>query len=47
MKQENLMKLYDGLKYEISRCPKEFGASVADLPVNANMGEYLRKNGMI
>ena len=47
MKQENLMKLYDGLKYEISLCPKEFGASVADLPVNANMDEYLRKNGMI
>lgn len=24
LKQENFMKLYDGLKYEISRCPKDY-----------------------
>ena len=46
MKQENLMKLYDGLKYEISRCPENFGASVADDPLNCRMDDYLRARGI-
>ena len=36
MKQESLKKLYDGLKYEISRCPKDFSWKV-----NTAMDEYL------
>ena len=36
MKQESLKKLYDGLKYEISRCPKD-----CTWRVNTAMDEYL------
>ena len=36
MKQEELMPLYDGLKLEISRCPKDYV-----WPVNQAMDEYL------
>lgn len=36
MKQEKLMPLYDGLKYEISRCPKDYV-----WPVNEAMDAYL------
>ena len=36
MKQESLKKLYDGLKYEISRCPKD-----CTWQVNTAMDEYL------
>ncbi len=42
MKQENLMKLYDGLKYEISRCPADFGRTVADYPINVKMDKFLK-----
>ena len=46
MKQENLMPLYDGLKKEIARCPKDYQWS--EIPafaraVNAAMDEYLAK----
>ena len=47
MKQENLMKLYDGLKYEISRCPKDYGESVAGNPANIRMDEYLKEKGLV
>ena len=47
MKQENLMKLYDGLKYEISRCPEDFVQSVKDHPVNFRMDQYLQKRGLV
>jgi nucleoside-diphosphate-sugar epimerase len=40
MKQENLMKLYDGLKYEIGRCPRDF-----QYPVNTAMDAYLESRG--
>lgn len=46
MKQENLMKLYDGLKYEISRCPKDYGTLVADFPANIAMDNYLKERGL-
>ena len=36
MKQESLTKLYDGLKCEIARCPRDVA-----WPVNAAMDEYL------
>ena len=36
MVQEKLMKLYDGLKYEISRCPKDH-----PWPVNKRIDDYL------
>ena len=36
MKQSELMPLYDGLKMEIGRCPKE-----TVWPVNAAMDDYL------
>ena len=36
MKQEKLMKLYDGLKYEISRCPKDH-----PWPVNKRIDDFL------
>ena len=39
MKQESLKKLYDGLKYEISRCPKNF-----NWKANTAMDEYLASN---
>ena len=46
MKQENLMKLYDGLKYEISRCPENYGETVANLSSNIRMDEYLKNRGL-
>lgn len=48
MKQEELMKLYDGLKYEIGRCPRDFGESVmkAADPVNVRMDAYLKERGI-
>lgn len=36
MKQENLMKLYDGLKFEINRCPADH-----QFPVNTKMDQYI------
>ena len=47
MKQENMMKLYDGLKYEISRCPEDFPASVMDQYQNIQMDKYLKERGMV
>lgn len=43
MKQENMMKLYDGLKYEIGRCPADFFDNVMQNSVNVRMDEYLKK----
>lgn len=40
-KQENLMKLYDGLKYEINRCPADH-----QFPVNTLMDEYIAKHNL-
>ena len=47
MKQENMMKLYDGLKYEISRCPEDFPASVMDHYQNIQMDKYLKERGLV
>ena len=41
MKQSELMPLYDGLKLEISRCPKD-----TVWPVNTAMDEYLAAHGL-
>ena len=41
MKQSELMSLYDGLKLEISRCPKE-----TVWPVNTAMDEYLAAHNL-
>lgn len=41
MKQEDLMPLYDGLKKEIARCPKDY-----PWQVNTAMDEYLAKRGV-
>ena len=38
MKQEELMPLYDGLKHEIARCPRDF-----QWPENKLMDDYLNK----
>lgn len=38
LEQESLMKLYDGLKREIGRCPRDF-----QWPVNQAMDEYLKR----
>jgi len=46
LKQENMMKLYDGLKYEISRTPKDFGQSVAGNPTNRSIDKYLADKGI-
>lgn len=40
-KQENFMKLYDGLKYEIGRCPADH-----QWPVNTRMDEYIVKHNL-
>lgn len=47
MKQEELMKLYDGLKYEIGRCPADFGENVmkSNNFVNVSMDAYLAARG--
>lgn len=42
MKQENMMKLYDGLKYEISRCPYDFVDEAMKNNINIRMDEYLK-----
>lgn len=47
MKQKNMRKLYDGLKYEISRCPSDFAEKSMSSSVNIRMDEYLQKKGMI
>ena len=41
MKQENLRPLYDGLKYEISRCPASFAEISAEDNWNKSMDRYL------
>ncbi len=40
LEQSGLMKLYDGLKYEISRCPSDF-----DWPVSKAMDAYVKEKG--
>lgn len=47
MKQEDLKPLYDGLKYEISRCTQEFIEQSAEITVNASMDEYLKTRGLV
>ena len=47
MRQENLMKLYDGLKYEVARCPDDFVQTVKDYPMNLRMDQYLKEMGMV
>lgn len=46
MKQCELMKLADGLKYEISRCPEYFIRDLADHPVNQNIDAFLQSRGL-
>ena len=48
MKQEELMKLYDGLRYEIGRCPADFGENImkSNYPVNVRMDAYLEARGL-
>ena len=43
MQQENMMKLYDGLKYEVSRCPDDFAEKSMSVSINIRMDEYLKK----
>lgn len=45
MKQENMMKLYDGLKYEISRLPEDYGRGAADNWINQRMDDLLKQRG--
>ena len=40
-KQSDLRPLYDGLKYEVSRCPKDFQWNT-----HVRMDEYLAERGM-
>ena len=47
LKQENMMKLYDGLKYEIARCPEDYPASVMGHYQNIQMDNYLKARGMV
>lgn len=48
MKQEELMKLYDGLRYEIGRCPADFGENImkSNYPVNVRMDAFLEARGL-
>jgi len=41
MKQENLRKLYDGLAYEVGRCPRDF-----PFKNNQFMDDYLKEKGI-
>lgn len=43
MKQADLMPVYEGLKYEIGRCPKDFYQKTLDDSTNLRMDEYLAK----
>ncbi len=47
MKQEDLMKLYDGLSYEIGRCPEDFIFVNKDHSINMRMDKYLKERGMV
>lgn len=47
MKQGNMMKLYDGLKYEIGRCPADFTDNMMQISANVRMDEYLMNHGKI
>ncbi|MBO4303238.1 MAG: hypothetical protein J6A21_01490 [Lentisphaeria bacterium] len=49
MKQKDLMKLYDGLKYEIGRCPDDYGESLLRSGNAASflrMDDYLKEKGL-
>lgn len=46
LKQENLMKLYDGLKLEVSRYPREYAEKAASVPLNVRMDQYLEEKGL-
>ena len=46
MKQENLMKLYDGLKYEIGRCQEDAIHKLQDHYINVKMDQYLQEKGL-
>lgn len=47
LKQDELMKLYDGLKYEIERCPEDMIHTHKDNYININMDQYLNEKGLI
>ena len=42
LRQEELMRLHDGLAYEISRCPRDAFDGAMRLAVNIRMDEYLK-----
>jgi nucleoside-diphosphate-sugar epimerase len=44
MAQKDLMPLYDGLRYEIGRCPADFHFDMKS-SVNLRMDDYLKKSG--
>ena len=45
MSQKGMMKLYDGLKYEIDRCPANFTDNIMQNSTNIRMDEYLKNTG--
>ncbi|MBR2426717.1 MAG: NAD(P)H-binding protein [Lentisphaeria bacterium] len=46
LKQDEMMKLYDGLKYEIGRCSDEELHRGKNFYININMDQYLREKGL-
>ena len=48
MKQKDLMKLHDGLKYEIGRCPGDYGESLlkSGNAVSLRMDAFLKEKGL-
>ena len=44
LRQEDMMPLYDGLKYEIGNIPKDFVPN--DTEIGLRMDEYLKKHGL-
>ena len=47
MQEKNMMKLYDGLKYEIGRCPDNFFNEAMKISANIRMDEYLKAKGRV
>lgn len=47
MKQENLKPLYDGLKYEVSRCDRAFAERSASHLTGIYMDDYLKEKGLV
>jgi len=44
LKQDDLIPLYDGLKLEISRCPRDYKWPASDR--NVRMDAYLAEHGL-